>query len=169
MALDQTADLPIESARAMLSHLRQFPADAAKPPGEIAEQFNLPVSFVQSVLINATRPANEGDHGLNTRIRFDWPAQVYGRVKSAVAKIILKPFWLIVASDLVLIALLVYFTVFVPDSAKIGVVPVDALGGASTLFLTFILQAVCFYRNRSILLPIQAGFLTGSPCALWSP
>ncbi len=158
MALDQTADLPIESARAMLSHLRQFPADAAKPPGEIAEQFNLPVSFVQSVLINATRPANEGDHGLNTRIRFDWPAQVYGRVKSAVAKIILKPFWLIVASDLVLIALLVYFTVFVPDSAKIGVVPVDALGGASTLFLTFILQAVCFYRNRSILLPIQAGF-----------
>lgn len=158
MALDQTADLPIESARAMLSHLRQYPADAAKPPREIAEQFNLPVAFVQSVLINATRPAHDPDHGLNRRIRFDWPARAYATIRSAVAKIVLRPFWLIVASDLALIALLVYFSVFVPDSAKIGVVPVDALGMVSTMFLTFITQAVCFYRNRSVLLPIQAGF-----------
>jgi class 3 adenylate cyclase len=159
MALDQTADLPIESARAMLSHLRQFPADAAKPPREIAEQFNLPEAFVQSVLINATRPAHDEDLGINRRIRFDWPARAYAKIRSAIASIVLKPFWLVVVSDLALVGLLLYFARFVPDTAKIGVVPVDALGMVGAIFLTFLTQAICFYRNRSILLPIQAGFL----------
>ena len=159
MVIDQTADLPIDGARAMLNHLRQFPHDAARPPVELAEQFNLPLSFVQNVLTNANRPVNREEPVLTRPIHFDWPARIYQGVKSAVGRLSLQPVAFILATNIVTLGLVLYFAHAVPDSAKVGVVPVDLLGICSSFFLAMVIHSVCFYRNRRILLPIQTAFI----------
>jgi len=159
MVIDQAAELPIDGARAMLNHLRQFPTDATRPPDELAEQFNLPLAFVQNILTNANRPVNREEPVLTRPIHFDWPARTYTRIKATFARLSLQPVSLILATNIVTLLLVLYFGRVVPSTAKIGDVRVDLVGICSAFFLAMVIHSVCFYRNRRILLPLQTSFI----------
>jgi len=159
MVIDQTADLPIDAARAMLNHLRQFPTDAARNPSELAEQFNLPLAFVQNVLTNANRPVNREDPVLTRPIHFDLHVRAYNWMKSAVGRLSLQPVSFILVTNIATLLLVLYFGKFVPESAKIGMLRLDLVGIGSSFFLALVIHSICFYRNRRILLPIQTAFI----------
>lgn len=164
-----THEAQIRAARQLALHLRQNPEEAQREPGELADQFGLPATFVQNVLSgiqgNARRHAS-----WFPRVDLTWVFRLYQWIERMWERLTVKPVSFIIGSSIAYGAIL--FLLDVRGSIHLGLRRSEIIGDSSftlILFLvTFGLHMACLFKRRMVRYALHSALLlwTGLSCVL---
>jgi class 3 adenylate cyclase len=151
MQADAVAEVPVAGANALVAHLRQYPEEARRHPGELAELFELEEELVQNVLEGLSAPQESHSIQLNLQGHLWTLRRVWERAERSFMKATAKPILFVVLSTIASLLLgLVVERIGMPDLSLFGRVLVSSTSGWLTLLvtLTVALQMGCYYTQK---------------------
>lgn len=147
MQVEGANEAQMRAARQLALHLRQNPEDARRPPGELAEEFGLPATFVANVLSGIQAPVRKEGPGF-PKVDLSFVVRAYRFGARVWDRVTRNPVLFVIVTAIIC-GLIVAIS---STSGRINInrrgISSDGIIPVTAFTVTFVLHMACYYKRR---------------------